>query len=69
MHNFHDRELVQPTDIKEYNDYLYVADQAQVRKYNRLNGEFIRTHTSGAPANMVASYLLFHSHWDLRVGE
>jgi len=58
MHHFEDKDLARPTDIQEFKDYLYVASQIGIRKYNRLNGEFIRTHvaTSGWEPNT----LLFH---------
>jgi len=43
MHHFEDEYLNYPVDIKEFRDYLYVCSEDQVRKYNRLNGEFIKT--------------------------
>jgi len=66
MHHFEDESLQYPSDVKEYKDYLYVANKHQIRKYNRLNGEFIRVHS--VLDGMVASHMLFHTSWRMNMG-
>jgi len=64
MHHFEDENLLNPTDIKEYKDYVYIVSKNGIRKYNRLNGEYIRTHavptanTTGLDIGLNS--LLFH---------
>merc|ERR1711939_951891 len=53
--------------IKEFRDYLYVCSEDQVRKYNRLNGEFIKTHSQ--TDGLLSSFLLFHINWNQNLGE
>jgi len=67
MHQFEDEDLTAPMDVKEYNDYIYVCSNNAVRKYNRLNGEFIRQHASFQ--TMAASFMIFHKDWRLNMGE
>merc|ERR1711988_1058662 len=67
MHHFEDEYLNYPVDIKEFRDYLYVCSEDQVRKYNRLNGEFIKTHSQ--TDGLLASFLLFHINWNQNLGE
>merc|ERR1712178_393491 len=67
MHHFEDEYLNYPVDIKEFRDYLYVCSEDQVRKYNRLNGEFIKTHSK--TDGLLASFLLFHINWNQNLGE
>ena len=62
MHHFEDEDLKEPTDIKVFNDYVYIVTNSQVRKYNRLNGEFIRVHATHP--TLVGASLLFHQSWD-----
>jgi len=67
MHHFEDEYLNYPVDIKEFRDYLYVCSEDQVRKYNRLNGEFIKTHSQ--TDGLLSSFLLFHINWNQNLGE
>jgi hypothetical protein len=67
MHHFEDEYLNYPVDIKEFRDYLYVCSEDQVRKYNRLNGEFIKTHSQ--TDGLLGSFLLFHINWNQNLGE
>jgi len=67
MHHFEDEYLNYPVDIKEFRDYLYVVSEDQVRKYNRLNGEFIKTHSQ--TDGLLGSFLLFHISWAQNLGE
>merc|ERR1712054_69066 len=67
MHHFEDEYLAYPVDIKEFRDYIYVCSEDQVRKYNRLNGEFIKTHSQ--TDGLLASFLLFHINWNQNLGE
>lgn len=67
MHHFEDEHLTTPTDIKEYKDYVYVCSGNQVRKYNRLNGELIKAHSTHE--SMAASNMLFHTNWGMNKGE
>merc|ERR1712100_540077 len=66
MHHFEDEYLNYPVDIKEFRDYLYVCSEDQVRKYNRLNGEFIKTHSQ--TDGLLGSFLLFHISWAQNLG-
>jgi len=66
MHHFEDEYLNYPVDIKEFRDYLYVVSEDQVRKYNRLNGEFIKTHSQ--TDGLLGSFLLFHISWAQNLG-
>lgn len=67
MHQFEDEGLAAPVDIKEYNDYIYACSENAVRKYNRLNGEFIRQHVFFD--SMLATFMIFHKNWQLNQGE
>jgi hypothetical protein len=67
MHHFEDEYLNYPVDIKEFRDYIYVCSEDQVRKYNRLNGEFIKTHSQ--TDGLLGSFLLFHINWNQNLGE
>jgi hypothetical protein len=67
MHHFEDEYLNYPVDIKEFRDYLYVVSEDQVRKYNRLNGEFIKTHSQ--TDGLLGSFLLFHIDWNQNLGQ
>jgi len=67
MHHFEDEYLNYPVDVKEFRDYLYVCSEDQVRKYNRLNGEFIKTHSQ--TDGLLSSFLLFHTSWNQNLGE
>merc|ERR1719240_1059258 len=67
MHHFEDEYLNYPVDIKEFRDYLYVCSEDQVRKYNRMNGEFIKTHSQ--TDGLLGSFLLFHISWAQNLGE
>ena len=66
IHHFQDDHLTRPTDINEYNDYVYVLDEHKINKYNRLNGERIRVHS--VFAGMVGSNFIFHQGWDFDRG-
>eukprot|EP00656_Telonema_subtile_P045559 TRINITY_DN51817_c0_g1_i1.p1 TRINITY_DN51817_c0_g1~~TRINITY_DN51817_c0_g1_i1.p1 ORF type:complete len:534 (-),score=74.92 TRINITY_DN51817_c0_g1_i1:163-1764(-) len=61
LHTFMDEDLSAPVDIREFKDYVYIVSNDQVRKYNRLNGEFIRVHAHFPQA--LGSSLLFHQDW------
>merc|ERR1719247_721856 len=67
MHHFEDEYLNYPVDIKEFRDYIYICSEDQVRKYNRLNGEFIKTHSQ--TDGLLGSFLLFHINWNQNLGE
>jgi len=67
MHHFQDDLLARPTDINEYNDYVYVLDEDKIIKYNRLNGERIRVHSK--LTGMVGSNFNFHRSWSHDKGE
>jgi len=67
MHHFEDEYLNYPVDIKEFRDYIYVVSEDQVRKNNRLNGEFIKTHSQ--TDGLLGSFLLFHISWAQNLGE
>jgi hypothetical protein len=67
MHHFEDEYLNYPVDIKEFRDYIYVCSEDQVRKYNRMNGEFIKTHSQ--TDGLLGSFLLFHISWAQNLGE
>jgi len=67
MHHFEDEYLNYPVDIKEFRDYIYICSEDQVRKYNRLNGEFIKTHSQ--TDGLLSSFLLFHINWNQNLGE
>jgi len=67
MHHFEDEYLNYPVDVKEFRDYIYVCSEDQVRKYNRLNGEFIKTHSQ--TDGLLSSFLLFHTSWNQNLGE
>ena len=67
LHHFEDEELVDPTDIKEYKDYIYIVCQSGVRKYNRLNGEYIRTHAV-ANVNTTGTDVEFNAMFFHKVG-
>ena len=60
MHVFEDAYLSNPTDIREFNDYLYISSRGGVRKYNRLNGEFIKVHVD--VGSKLVSSMLFHTY-------
>jgi len=66
MHHFEDEYLNYPVDVKEFRDYIYVVSEDQVRKYNRLNGEFIKTHSQ--TDGLLGSFLLFHISWAQNLG-
>ena len=57
-----DADLVSPSDVKVWNNYLHVCGKNQVRKYNRFDGELI-----GGKAlveyDMACSFILFHNTW------
>lgn len=67
MHHFEDEYLNYPVDIKEFRDYIYVCSEDQVRKYNRMNGEFIKTHSQ--TDGLLGSFLLFHISWAQNLGD
>jgi hypothetical protein len=67
MHHFEDEYLDYPVDVKEYRDYIYVVSEDQVRKYNRVNGEFIKTHSQ--TDGLLGSFLLFHRDWAQNLGK
>jgi len=61
LHHFEDENLINPTDLKEYKDYIYVASKNGIRKYNRLNGEYIRTHVRTVGLHLDPNTILFHT--------
>ena len=76
MHTFYDQSLHDATDLQEYNDYIYIVSGSQVRKYNRLNGEFVKvfstaTHNSNESNTEAAQFscLYFHTKYTPRTGE
>jgi len=60
IQHFEDEYLNYPVDIKEYKDYLYVCSNNEVRKYNRYNGEFMKTFSQ--QNGLLGSFLLFHTN-------
>ena len=67
MHRFYDQYLHEATDLREYNDYLYVSSRDQIRKYNRFNGEYVKTFATVADSAFVSMY--FHLSYAKRIGE
>jgi len=67
IYNVRDVDLVSPSDVKVWNNYLHVCGENQVRKYNRFDGEFM-SDKAFVKYDMKCSFMLFHNTWNPNQG-
>lgn len=73
---FIDENLTYPVDLKIFfegdepsetdPEIIYVCSEHEVRKYDRITGEFLGVHAK--KTGMVSSYLSFHKNWNDEIG-
>jgi len=59
--NIEDPYMRSPSDVKIFNNFLYVCGENDVRKYNRYDGELMGTFIN---MDMACSFMIFHASWE-----
>ena len=57
--------LKSPSDIRVYNNYLYLCGDGEVRKYNRFDGEYLGVFSK---MDMACSFMIFHDDYEMPKG-